>query len=444
MRTARWWMACTAALAGCVGADAADEAALAARSKEGNFEVWLVDQSNSPGTTFGGRLFVYGGASLMGESAATASAEVIDLGGETAELCRAQTGANPVRAHMVFFNRAQTHAVVAFVASGHVAFLDARTRRPVACLRTSVGAGGARQAHAAYPTPDERHVLVANQNGKLFERIATDYATNTFTLESAATLNLATCTTPSGAACQSPALRPDNAPICVFAPQSAGGHAFVSLRGGGMLVVDAAATPMRIVGEYDRATVRGNGCGFAEDDRSVYFNAGGGTPANLDEFVVYRAPLTGYAATNPPNTPAVATLFDDPSPNRDSHGGVVTRGAQYLWAFDRGGNVVEVLDLARGQRVNTIPLASAETPDPTPDLGVLSPSGNRIFVSLRGPNPLSGDPHSSRGATPGMAVLQVEQNGRAGRVKAYLPISNVDAAGVERADAHAIALRELR
>ena len=30
------------------------------------------------------------------------------------------------------------------------------------------------------PSPDETYVTVANQNGKLFERILTDYATNTF------------------------------------------------------------------------------------------------------------------------------------------------------------------------------------------------------------------------------------------------------------------------
>jgi hypothetical protein len=38
-------------------------------------------------------------------------------------------------------------------------------------------------------------------------------------------------------------------------------YAFVTLRGGGLFVVDARATPMAIVGEYDQHTVRGNGCG---------------------------------------------------------------------------------------------------------------------------------------------------------------------------------------
>jgi hypothetical protein len=97
-----------------------------------------------------------------------------------------------------------THAVLAFVTSGHIAFLDAQTREPVDCI--DVGT----QAHAAWPTPDQRHLIVANQNGKKLQRIRTEYRNETFVLEDAATIDLAACTTPSGAACQDPNLRPDN------------------------------------------------------------------------------------------------------------------------------------------------------------------------------------------------------------------------------------------
>src|SRR5687768_10279406 len=149
------------------------------------FEVWLVDQSNSPGLTHGGAIYIYQGDTLMGESASSAVPAKIDLGGATTALCATKTGASPVRPHMIFFNSTGTHAVLAFVASGHVVFFDARTRRPLDCLRMSPGAGGARQAHAAFPTPDDSAVLVANQNGKLFERIATNYAGNVFVHDTA-------------------------------------------------------------------------------------------------------------------------------------------------------------------------------------------------------------------------------------------------------------------
>ena len=62
--------------------------------------------------------------------------------------------------------------------------------------------------------PDDTYILVANQNGKLLERLDVDYTTNTYTLNPDATLNLATCITPNGVACQVDSVRPDTAPIC--------------------------------------------------------------------------------------------------------------------------------------------------------------------------------------------------------------------------------------
>jgi hypothetical protein len=84
---------------------------------------------------------------------------------------------------------------------------------------------------------------------------------------------------------------------------------------------------------------------------------------------------------------------------------------------------------------------SGMSDDPSLDLADISPSGNFVFVSLRGPNPLSGDPHSSTGITPGVGVVQLEQGGRTGSMKTIVRISNRDANRVERADAHGIRVR---
>src|SRR5688572_24020426 len=148
------------------------------------FEVWLVDQSNTNGLAYGGTIRIYDGADLIRGNKKEASnsrpTAVIDLAGAVSAMCMTATGANPVRPHMLAFNSTDSHAVLSFVASGHVVFFEARTRQPVACFRTEPGAGGARQAHAAWPTTDDRHVLVANQNGKKIERIFTDYAHGVF------------------------------------------------------------------------------------------------------------------------------------------------------------------------------------------------------------------------------------------------------------------------
>lgn len=401
------------------------------------FEAWAVDQSNTTGTSGGGAIHVYEGSDLSGAAAAKAVSERIELGGAATSLCLSQTGTAPVRPHMILFNAGQTHAILSFVASGHVLFLDAATRTPIACI--DVGA----QAHAATPSPDGSYVLVANQNGKLLQRISTDYATNTFGLEPAATLDLANGTTPSGALRQDPALRPDNAPICPLV-EATGRLAFVTLRGGGLFVVDSRATPMRIVAEYDRVTVHGNGCGGVETGGKMYVDSGGGTASNLSEFDVYAFPLARFGHTPaPPNTPAPKLVVSqDDRAATDAHGVALTKHGRYLWVADRAGNRIVVLETATDELVGEIALSGELSGDPSPDLLAVSPSGNRVYASLRGSLPLTGDPDVSTGDTPGVGVIRVEHGGRTGRLQAIARISNVDAGGVERADPHGLAVRE--
>ena len=407
------------------------------------FEIWLVDQSNTRDLAYGGAIHIYDGRTLITRTGdAVNPLDTINLGATTAELCFAATGAFPVRPHMVFFNSTDTHAALSFVTSGHVVIFDAHKRRPVACFRTEIGAGGARQAHAAWHTRDDRYLIVANQNGKKLERIRTNYAKNLYAQEPAATLDLAGCTTPNGLPCQSAELRPDNAPICGIVA-SDNGPSFVSLRGGGMFVVDWRSTPMKIVSEYDAQNVPANGCGFAEARGWVFANGGGGTPANLDQFAVYRVPVRGHRTGNPPNYPTAQIIFNDDTPERDAHGVATSRNERFVWVGDRDGNVIEVFESRTGSYVTTIDLVSELSDDPTPDLFATSPDKRWVFISTRGPNPLSGDPHSSLGQDPGLLVMSMQFGGWTGEVRSLVRISNIDAAGVERADAHGIAMRQV-
>ena len=406
-----------------------------------DYEVWLIDQSDTPGKNYGGTLYVYDGADLSVDdpSAATPS-EVIDLSGDVAAVCNAATGVNPVRPHMLLFNKQESHAILSFVASGHVAVIDAVTRKALSCSRTTQSTTG-RQAHAAYPAPNGSFIIVANQNGKRLERIDTDFNSNTFSHNPAATLDLAACTTPAGNACQSLELRPDNAPICPIVENSSH-YAFVTLRGGGLFVVDATTTPMEIVAEYSKAEVKGNGCGGKQVAGHMYINSGG-RPGNLSHldlfgFDVYRFAATGYLA-NAPTNPLPDLLFSSPG-EHDSHG-MAAVGNRHIWVMDRHANMAEIISVAANRRVNTVPLAGPLSADPAPDLVDASPNGDLLFVALRGPTPLSGDPHIATGSTPGMGIIAVDQQGDSGSLKAILRITNRDAGGVERADAHAVRVR---
>jgi DNA-binding beta-propeller fold protein YncE len=428
-------------------------------------EVWSIDQSDSAGKSYGGTIYIWSSKELERVNK-RAVAETVDLGGAAAALCLAQTGANPVRPHMLTMNQSSTHAIISFVASGHVLFMDARTRQPLTCIRTSVGSTGVRQVHQSFPSPDETYVAVANQNGKLYERINTDYSTNTFVLDHAARINLVTCTTPNNVPCQDANIRPDNAPICPII-ESSGVLNFVTLRGGGLFVIDAKSTPMRIVAEYDKHTIHPNGCLGAQVGNKMYVDSGGGTAANLYEADLYAFPLGPglYSAANAVNTPAPKVVFSEDVEGADSHGAALTKHGSYLWVADRGRNVIWVVDTATDEVVNSINLApwlspsgkasvvptpemlqkaghcGHFSPDPTPDLLFLSPEGTHMFLSFRGPNPLSGDPHVSTGATPGVGVLKITEGGRNGVFEAIAPMSNKDAGGVQRADGHALWVR---
>lgn len=411
-------------------------AAAVARANRGHggHEVWAVDQSNTNGTQSGGTLYVYDERRLK-------DPERIDLGAATEALCLERTGSAPVRPHMLLFSPRHSHAILSFVASGHVVFFDARERTPVACI--DVGA----QAHAAVPAPDGSYVIVADQNGKRVHRIATDYRAGRFTLEPAATIDLAAGTTPSGAPRQDPALRPDTAPICPIV-ESSSRLTFVTLRGGGLFVLDSRSTPLRIVAEYDRETIHGNGCGGIQTRDKLYLDSGGGTAANMDEFDVYAFDLDDFRSASDrlvcvppgPNLPAPKLVVSqDDRMHADAHG--VALVGHHLWVADRVGNRVVSIDTRSDRVVSEFSLPGPLSDDPSPDLLDPSPSGDRVYVSLRGSLPLSGDPHASTGSTPGVGVIEVRHGGRTGVLKSIARVANVDATGIDRADVHALRVR---
>jgi DNA-binding beta-propeller fold protein YncE len=396
-----------------------------------DYEVWLTDQSDSPGKAYGGTLYIYPKSQLLAGTGTTVGTPArVDLSGSVSAMCLASTGANPVRPHMIAFNSSGSHAIIAFVASGHVAILNTDTREPVACLRMEVGAGGGRQAHAAIPAPDDSYILVANQNGKLLQRINANFAANQFTLDAAATIDLTACTTPSGAACQSAALRPDNAPIVpVITSNSA--LAFVTLRGGGLFVVNPRVTPMTIRAEYDKSVIQGSGLTGVQVGSDMIVNSGLG-------FFAYRLPAD-VPASNAVNTPAPTTLVADASTSRDGHGVSATGDGKYVWITDRGTNVAEVFATATGART-TVSMTSALSSDPAPDLTDGSPAGDLLFVALRGPLPLSGGAVAT-GNTPGLGVVKLSAAGDRGTMQSVFRLTNLDASNVERADAHGIRVR---
>lgn len=432
----------------------------------GKYEVWMTDQNNTAGYssaaprgTHGGRLLIYDSQDLDKSGEAADRATTIDLATVFAiDSAANPTGANVVRPHMVAVSPDGRFVALAFVTSGHVAIFDGNTKQPKALFRMSPGSGGAIQAHAAFWTPDGKALIVANQNGKLLERIDYNPGTDTFFHNRAATIDLVNCTTPSGNLCQTntpisdldPAFwgdnnRPDNAPICPIVTPT---HAFITLRGGGLFVVDPTVTPMKVVAAYGNRFIGRDGCGGTLVKKNVYLNAGTGTLAtNPTEFTLYhlRDRFPAAPTTLPDNFLPLSpqTFYKSDLAERDAHGMLVTAGnVKYLWQFDRLSNVAEVFRLPSKQRVNTVDLkASGVSSDPTPDIVGLSPAGNRIYVALRGPRPQTGA-HASSGTTPGLGIVNLTHNGADGTLSQVLPTSFLNAFdGSEESDPHGLVIR---
>ena len=129
-----------------------------------------------------GALYIFEGADVSGKAASSAvPTHKIDLGDDdpdegTAGLCSSQTGAPPVRPHMLFFNSTHRHAILSFVTSGHVVIFDAGayTHQVPAHEPGGHEPGDWPALHSgpcSVSAPDDAFILVANQNGKLLERI---------------------------------------------------------------------------------------------------------------------------------------------------------------------------------------------------------------------------------------------------------------------------------
>ncbi len=384
------------------------------------YEVWVTDQSDTAENS-GGYLHVYDGVSLATDPAKTKPTMTLDLSQDINELCKKATGKAVRRPHMVFFTKDQSHAVLSFL-TGQVLIMAATSKKPVACI--SVGAN----VHAAWPTPDQSMALAANIAEKKMIRVWTDYRTGSFNFDPAKDV-LDLKALESGE-------RPDNAPICPIT-ESSSTHAFVTLRGGGLFVVNVKETPMTVVASLTDEEVHPSGCGGYQVGDTMYINSGGGWPVAPLAYDIYALDL---ATLSKGITAKLVSTRD--TQFSDSHG--LTAVGRYLWSVDRAGNTIEVIDTLSNLSVNSINLVGAFSDDPAPDLIDVSPQSDYVFVNMRGITPLTGNHPSvnnAKGSTPGVAVIKVNDEGRGGEVVGVARVSN-NIGGKETADPHGIAVRK--
>ncbi len=343
-------------------------------ARNSGYEVWLSDQGNtqeittsSPNGLYGGKVRIYDSADLK-QNPPINRPLVLDVVTDLFPNAAATTGANVNRIHGIIPTPDHKYMTLNFVASGHLGIVDGQTKKPVCLFRTSETNTG-RQNHMSTISPDGTKILIANQSGRMLERVDIQKNANQkvtgFNYDAAASLDLVggagrisaqplavdynaedniTCnvtgyvadgqpsTTPNNNPKQALLIRPNNSVICPVISDN-GRHAYTTLGGGGMFVVDITTAPMKIVAEYDLNVVRAAGCGGRSANGFMMLNTGTSAP-DLSEFTLYRFSQSYPQAPNYylPNHPLPIAVWADPDNgkiihgnNRDAHGMVITR-----------------------------------------------------------------------------------------------------------------------
>ncbi|HSA85919.1 MAG TPA: hypothetical protein VLE46_07040 [Nitrospira sp.] len=455
------------------------------------------------------------------------------------------------RLHSTFIDPQQKYALLSFFApgGGMIGVMDAETKEAVALFRaTQTGTG--RTNHMSFWRFDGLAILVCNLDGRIVERI--DVTRDAAGRITALTYNMNAglgvgkgqtvvepprvylghnavghpligsiqvgtsdfsdltpngfckengCTTgPNGSSGGSP----NNAILCPI-PANNNALVYVTLAGGGLLVIDSSTTPMAIVAEYGNEVINGAGCagtqanGLIHLDGGVSAGAAGLTQSTYAVYVLPHAAFPFAPGHNPENQPLPVVVIKDSTntmtngnhdhsgvasndtgqipgttTRRDAHGVVATVDEKYVHTGDRIQNKVEVVKTSGQSKPVAIydltsengkgrgigPCAAVSVTDdpamrlndPAPDLISRSPNGDYLFVALRGPAPVTAN-HAAQGSCPGVGVITLEQGGKSGRLHAVIRTTNtIDTApgaspgghaytGRERSDVHFVDVR---
>lgn len=385
-------------------------------------EVWILDQAETS-PAGGGTISVYRGADLAG-TAAAAPAYTINLS-EAATGVGDGPGRQP---HSLAFGPTGTHAIISYVATAHVQVLRVSDRKVVASIRMTPGKDGARQAHAASVSPAGDAIIVANQTGKRLQRISADFRTDTYRLDTAADLDLALL---------EDADHPSNMPVVPIWIGD-GRHVFVPSRGAGAHLIDATATPMKVVSSLGRAEIGPATCCAAVGSTYIWASSSGGAMATETAWNLFQIPVAGLPSLR-------STKVLGRTGKVESHGVLIV--GQSVWVLDRFANNLDIFDAGRAgaaEPVRTVSLASGPLAgkDPAPDIMALSPDGTRVFVSLRGKAPVNGNItglDNAVGDAAGFAVLEVQDGGRGAAVRLHVPLAVAGGASV--VDPHSLTVR---
>jgi DNA-binding beta-propeller fold protein YncE len=382
-------------------------------------EVWSVDQGTD-------RIHVY-------DSADYREVATIDL----SPAALADRGFQHVPAgprtvpHMIDFDSQDRFAFVAATAGAATIVIDARTREVLEVLGTGAG------SHMAAVTPDDTAAWVAaigTQQMVEIELGKLNSARPTF--EIGARLDVADLLAPLEAA--NPHWQPvvptglpfeyaSYSPVChQYSPDST--EAWVTLGPGwpqgGLFVLDL--TSHEVTAAWNPNEVKAN-CGTSVSEELALANFSGEVVAGADtagEWYVFDRASKQLLETH--------SAADGPVEGLDAHGLRLTPDGSHYWMVNRGSSDGFVVDAS--DRTVVRHLTSGLD---APDILDFAPDSSRVYISQRGPSPLTGAPHAATGDEPGIAVLDAATGERV----AFLAPTEVIVDGRVQNDVHGVGVR---
>ena len=357
------------ALAGCLGNgddDDTDDDEEPTEEEDATYEIWAADQGTD-------EIYIYEGTEGSDEFEHLETIDVDTIGG---------------RPHMVHYTSDYEYAAIAN--AGGPVIVRTEDREIVAEIETGAG------SHFAGFSPDDEYLVVDVIGDNSITRIDVDLEEEEFQIEDELI--------PSE---EVDDISDTQNPVChSYDSQGRSIHTLGPGYGdGGIVIVDH--DDFEIVEAWPGEEDGFANCGTIPHPSEDKFYLTGGLPSDPDEDV------DGVGEYY------VLDTETDEITKRESAGGIDTHGFWYadggdeLWVLNRETNDGIVIDPDTDEEIETIEEFGPDTGDApddsdAPDIMWASPDGEWMFVTLRGPNPVTGGPHAATGVTAGVSVLDTE------------------------------------
>ncbi len=288
--------------------------------------------------------------------------------------------------HMIEFDSQERYAFIAATAGASTIVIDARTKEVVDVLATGPG------SHMAAVTPDDSAAWVAAIGGEQMIEILLDLDADEPTFQIGRRLDVAELLAPIEA--ENDWEYPSYGAVChQFSTDSA--EAWVTLgpgwADGGVFVLDLASGTA--THGWDPDEVKAN-CGVSVSDDQAIVNWSGE--------VVEGANTNGEWYVFDPDT---KEPIGEPRDARghDAHGIRLSPDGSVYWMVNRASDNAIVVD---AQTLEVI--AEYDDVSDTPDILDFNADGSLVYISQRGPTPISGAPHAASGDAPGVLIVDAQ------------------------------------